>query len=67
MKHGALIGAVLLAFAATGCATKKGFEVPGQAFGCPVGDAKVSSMDDRSCRPSCAARRAAISSGSTPT
>jgi len=46
MKHGALIGAVLLAFAATGCATKKGFEVPGQAFGCPVGDAKVSSMDD---------------------
>ena len=46
MKHGALIGAVLLAFAATGCATEKGFEVPGQAFGCPVGDAKVSSMDD---------------------
>ena len=31
---------------ATGCATKKGFEVPGYAFGCPVGETKVSSMDD---------------------
>ncbi len=30
----------------TGCATKKGFEVPGFAFGCPVGEARVSSMDD---------------------
>ena len=30
----------------TGCATKKGFEQPGFAFGCPIGDAKVSSMDD---------------------
>jgi uncharacterized protein YcfL len=29
-----------------GCATKKGFEVPGFAFGCPIGDTKVSSMDD---------------------
>jgi uncharacterized protein YcfL len=29
-----------------GCATQKGFEVPGFAFGCPVGDTKVSSMDD---------------------
>ena len=29
-----------------GCATKKGFEQPGFAFGCPIGDAKVSSMDD---------------------
>ena len=29
-----------------GCATKKGFEQPGFAFGCPVGESKVSSMDD---------------------
>jgi uncharacterized protein YcfL len=29
-----------------GCATKKGFEVPGFAYGCPIGDVKVSSMDD---------------------
>src|SRR3954468_14035955 len=29
-----------------GCATKKGFEQPGFAFGCPVGEQKVSSMDD---------------------
>jgi uncharacterized protein YcfL len=31
---------------ATGCATKKGFEVPGFAFGCPIGETKVGSMDD---------------------
>jgi len=31
---------------ATGCASKKGFEMPGFAYGCPIGDAKVSSMDD---------------------
>ena len=37
----------LAALLATGCwATKKGFEVPGLAYGCPIGDAKVSSMDD---------------------
>ena len=30
----------------TGCATKKGFEQPGFAFGCPIGDTKVGSMDD---------------------
>ena len=29
-----------------GCATKKGFEQPGFAFGCPIGDQKVSSMGD---------------------
>src|SRR4029078_11986231 len=28
------------------CATPKGFEQPGFAFGCPVGESKVSSMDD---------------------
>ena len=31
---------------AAGCATKKGFEQPGFAFGCPIGDTKVGSMDD---------------------
>lgn len=38
--------AVVAALALSGCATKKGFEQPGFAFGCPIGDAKVSSMDD---------------------
>jgi uncharacterized protein YcfL len=41
-----IAAAVLVAAAAAGCATKKGFEVPGQAYGCPIGDAKVSSMED---------------------
>jgi len=40
-----LMALVALALTA-GCATKKGFEQPGFAFGCPIGDAKVSSMDD---------------------
>jgi uncharacterized protein YcfL len=31
---------------AGGCATKKGFEQPGFAFGCPIGETKVSSMDE---------------------
>jgi uncharacterized protein YcfL len=46
MKHAWTIAAVLVAALAAGCATKKGFEVAGQAFGCPIGDTKVSSMDD---------------------
>src|SRR5213075_898624 len=37
---------VLMAAAVSGCATKKGFEQPGFAFGCPIGDTKVGSMDD---------------------
>jgi uncharacterized protein YcfL len=41
-----MIAAVLASALAAGCATKKGFEVPGQAFGCPIGDAKVSSMEE---------------------
>jgi uncharacterized protein YcfL len=40
------IVAMLSTVLAAGCATKKGFEVPGFAFGCPIGEAKVSSMDD---------------------
>jgi uncharacterized protein YcfL len=31
---------------ASGCASKKGFENPGFAYGCPIGDAKIGSMDD---------------------
>ena len=33
-------------FLIAGCATKKGFEQPGFAFGCPIGETRVSSMDD---------------------
>jgi uncharacterized protein YcfL len=46
MKPAWIIAAALTAALAAGCATKKGFEVPGQAFGCPVGDANISSMED---------------------
>jgi uncharacterized protein YcfL len=41
-----IVTAAALSLAAAGCATKKGFEVPGYAFGCPIGETKVSSMDD---------------------
>ena len=41
-----IVTAAALGMLAAGCATKKGFEIPGQAFGCPTGEAKVSSMDD---------------------
>ena len=40
----AIAAAALLLTA--GCATKKGFEQPGFAFGCPIGETRVSSMDD---------------------
>ena len=40
------IVALLAAALAAGCATQKGFEKPGFAFGCPLGDAKASSMED---------------------
>jgi uncharacterized protein YcfL len=46
MKTTWTLAALLSAALAAGCATTKGFEQPGFAFGCPVGDAKVSSMDD---------------------
>ena len=45
MKYSWIIAALLPVLLA-GCATPKGFEQPGFAFGCPIGDAKVSSMDD---------------------
>lgn len=41
-----LIAALASTLLAAGCATKKGFEQKGFAFGCPIGDAKVGSMDD---------------------
>ena len=46
MTRTLLIPAIVAAALAAGCATKKGFEKPGYAFGCPIGDTKVSSMDD---------------------
>ena len=45
MKYSWIIAALLPALFSA-CATQKGFEQPGFAFGCPIGDAKVSSMDD---------------------
>ena len=45
MKHSWMI-AVLLPLLFAACATQKGFEQPGMAFGCPIGEAKVGSMDD---------------------
>jgi uncharacterized protein YcfL len=38
--------ALLAAALAASCAAKKGFEKPGFSFGCPIGEAKVSSMED---------------------
>ena len=40
------VAASAVLFAVSGCATKTGFEQPGFAFGCPIGETKVSSMDD---------------------
>ena len=45
MKHSWMI-ALLLPVLFAACATQKGFEQPGMAFGCPIGEAKVGSMDD---------------------
>ena len=46
MKSICLLAALVSIALAAGCATKKGFEQPGFAYGCPIGDAKVSSMED---------------------
>ena len=46
MKTTLTLAALATMALAAGCATKKGFEQPGFAYGCPIGDAKVSSMDD---------------------
>jgi uncharacterized protein YcfL len=45
MKHTLIVAALVPAMLA-GCATKKGFEQPGYAFGCPIGESKVGSMED---------------------
>ena len=46
MKARLLVAALASTMLVAGCATKKGFEQPGYAFGCPIGDQKVGSMDD---------------------
>jgi len=46
MKWTWTIIALLAAVLAAGCGTKKGFEKPGFAYGCPIGDQKIGSMDD---------------------
>jgi len=46
MKAKWMVTALAASALVAGCATKKGFEQPGFAFGCPIGDQKVSSMDD---------------------
>ncbi len=46
MKAATLIATLCVAIAMTGCGTKKGFEKPGFAFGCPVGDGKIGDMKD---------------------
>lgn len=46
MKTKLLFAALAATALVAGCATKKGFEQPGYAFGCPVGEQKVGSMDD---------------------
>jgi uncharacterized protein YcfL len=46
MRYAWIPAAILATALGAGCAAKKGFEVPGQAFGCPVGEQKIASMDD---------------------
>jgi uncharacterized protein YcfL len=46
MKSILIIAAVASSALVAGCAAKKGFEKPGFAFGCPIGETNVSSMDD---------------------
>jgi uncharacterized protein YcfL len=46
MKAKLFFAALAATALVAGCATKKGFEQPGYAYGCPIGDQKVGSMDD---------------------
>ena len=46
MKHTWKIAALMATLLVAGCAAKKGFEKPGFAYGCPIGEARASSMDD---------------------
>ena len=46
MKAKYIVTALAAVALVAGCATKKGFEQPGFAFGCPIGEEKVGSMGD---------------------
>ena len=46
MKAKYIVTAAAALALVAGCATKKGFEQPGFAFGCPIGEEKVGSMGD---------------------
>ena len=46
MKTTLIVTALAVSTLVAGCASKKGFEQPGYAFGCPVGEQKVGSMND---------------------
>ncbi len=46
MKSTWTIIAVLAAVLVAGCAAKKGFEKPGFAYGCPIGDTKIGTIED---------------------
>jgi uncharacterized protein YcfL len=46
MKSSVLVAVLAACALAAGCAHKKGFEKEGFAFGCPIGDAKIGSMED---------------------
>jgi len=46
MKTSVLVALLAACALAAGCAHKKGFEKEGFAYGCPIGDTKISSMED---------------------
>jgi len=46
MRLPALIALATVLALLAGCGTKKGFEKEGFAFGCPIGEAKVGSMEN---------------------
>ena len=46
MKTTLIVTAIAATALFAGCATKKGFEQPGFAFGCPIGEQKIASMED---------------------
>ena len=46
MKTSVLVVLLAACALAAGCAHKKGFEKEGFAYGCPIGDTKISSMED---------------------
>ena len=46
MRLALLLAVAVLAAGLAGCGAKKGFEKEGFAYGCPIGDTKVGSMED---------------------